>query len=64
MTDHKQQSRQSRARRDSALSRPELRVPTEPRQSPAGVTSFPVKVVDDETRRMIDAALAAKAVRS
>lgn len=53
----KQQAKQSQARRSSALSRPELREATAPRRSPQGATSFPVKAVDDDTRRLIDAAL-------
>lgn len=61
---NRQQTKQSQAKRGSALGRPELRVATEPRQSPTGATSFPVKVVDDETKRLIDSALAAKGARS
>lgn len=61
---NKQQAKQSQAKRGSALNRPELRVASEPRQAPAGATSFPVKVVDDDTRRMIEAALVAKMARA
>lgn len=60
---NRQQAKQNQAKRGSALSRPELRTTTEPRQSPDGATSFPVKVVDQETLRLIDEALTAKLPR-
>ena len=50
----------SKARRDHALARRDLREPSEPRETAASPTSFAVKTVDSETRRMIDAALAAR----
>jgi hypothetical protein len=50
--------RMSKNRRASAMERVELRQGTEPRRSPAGVTSAPLKAEDPELRRMIDEALA------
>lgn len=46
-----------KAKRERALERAELRQPSEPR-APVGLTSFPIKVEDPETRKMIDSALA------
>jgi hypothetical protein len=48
----------SKARRDFALSRLELRGPSEERQAPASVTSFPVKKIDTDLQKLIDEALA------
>lgn len=47
-----------KARRDSAMGRPELRIPSEPRAPTAGPTSFPVKADDPAVRQMIDEAMA------
>lgn len=48
-----------RSRHQAALARPELRGSAgEARRAPAGPTSAPIKVQDEETRRLIDAALA------
>jgi hypothetical protein len=43
----------ARVRRDIALARAEIRGPSEPRVSPVGLTSFPIKVEDPETKRMV-----------
>ena len=51
-------ARKAKARRQHALDRRELREPSAPRVAAASATSFAVKTVDDETRRMIDEALA------
>lgn len=46
------------ARREAALRRSEIGdAPTAPRAAPAGPMSAPVKVIDPETRALIDAAL-------
>lgn len=46
------------ARRDAALRRSEIAdAPTAPRAAPAGPMSAPVKVMDPETRALIDAAI-------
>jgi hypothetical protein len=42
----KSDPRQARHRREQALARNELRLPTQPRESAAGVTSFAVKRQD------------------
>jgi hypothetical protein len=42
------------AARQRALNRPELREDSSPRASAAGVTSFPVKAENEETRRLIE----------
>jgi hypothetical protein len=54
----KRQALTSKARRDFALSRVELRGPSEEREPPAGATSFPVKKIDMELQKLIDAAIA------
>jgi hypothetical protein len=54
----KSDPRLARLRRETALDRAELRGPSTPRQAPAGVTSFPVKVPDTETKRMVEEFLA------
>lgn len=47
-----------RARRNAAMARPELRTAdTFARASAASPTSAPIKVQDEETRRLIDDAL-------
>lgn len=46
------------AKRDIAMGRSELRHPSSPREAPDGPVSFPSKAVDDDTRRMIDEAVA------
>jgi hypothetical protein len=38
----------SKAKRDMAIARNELRGPSEQRQAPAGATSFPVKVRSEQ----------------
>ena len=43
-----------KARRDSAMERPELRMATAPRVAPDGPTSFPSKTIDADVRAMID----------
>lgn len=53
-----EKQREMRALRAAALARPELRVPAAPRVSATGVTSAPLKVTDEETRRLVDEALA------
>jgi hypothetical protein len=50
--------RLARLRRDTALLRAELRGPSEARVSPAGLTSFPIKAEDPETKRMVEEFLA------
>lgn len=52
--DHKR----ARARRNLALKRTELRGASAPRQASAGVTSMAQKVVDEESRRAIEAFMA------
>lgn len=54
----KSDPRLARLRRDTALARDELRMPTEARQTSQGVTSFAIKVGDPKTREMIDNFLA------
>ncbi len=49
--------KRAKARRIGALARNELRAPSEPRESSAGPTSFPVKKTDMATRAAIDAFL-------
>jgi hypothetical protein len=46
-----------------ALERPELRLASEPRQSPVGPVSAPVKMVDAATRALIDDAIRRRAGR-
>jgi hypothetical protein len=46
--------RYMKAKRQTALDRVELRRPSESRAPSAGVTSKAVKVVDPDTRRMVD----------
>lgn len=48
----------ARLRRDRAIGRNELRIPTSPREASAGVTSAAIKTVDPATRAAIDAYLA------
>lgn len=48
----------AKAKRERAMMRPEMLLPSAPRVAAAGVTSMAVKVEDPETRRMIDEALA------
>jgi hypothetical protein len=50
----------AKARRQSALDRPELRGKPAPREPSAGPTSMAVKIVDAGDRALIDAALAAR----
>jgi hypothetical protein len=50
--------KQHQARRDAALSRPELRYPSTPRSFPQGPFSPAVKVRDPELERMVAEALA------
>jgi hypothetical protein len=42
-------------RRNDALERPELRQPSSPRAPAAGVTSFPLKAVDEKLRAEVEA---------
>lgn len=49
-----QAERRGRARRDYALARHELRYETSPRESSAGPVSAPIKIMDAETKRMIE----------
>lgn len=53
MSKRKTDFRTIRARRDGAMARPELRLESEKRESPAGATSFPVKASDPETERLV-----------
>ena len=48
----------AKARRAAAMARNELRQATEPRTAAAGPTSLAIKVMDEDTRRLIDEALA------
>ena len=57
MTSRRKSDSTFKARHQHALDRPELRDSTAPRVSPAGPTSAAMKVVDPETRRMIDEAV-------
>lgn len=50
--------KRSKAKRQAALSRPEMLQPTVPRISAAGVTSMAMKAEDLATRAMIDEAIA------
>lgn len=52
----------TKARREFAMARQELRGPSEPRTAPAGATSFPIKLTDPETERLINEALAKRGV--
>lgn len=58
--DYKERERllKTKARRQHALARQELRGPSEPRTAPTGTTSFPIKLTDPETQRLINEALA------
>jgi hypothetical protein len=49
--------RRAKALRDQALQRNELRQPSEERESAAGATSFPVKKIDMDSARAIEAFL-------
>lgn len=57
----KESARKARAKRDLALERLEFRLPSEPRAAPTGPTSFPVKIMDESIRALIDAELARRA---
>lgn len=48
----------TKARRQYAIERNEIRGPTEPRVAPASATSAMMKAEDPDLRRMIDEALA------
>ena len=56
-------TKRAKAKRQAALSRPEMLQPTAPRRSAAGPTSMAVKSEDPATRRMIDEALARRSPR-
>lgn len=56
---HENQKR-SKARRDHALARMDLREPSTPRTAAAGPTSHAVKVVDPEAAAAIEAFLTAR----
>lgn len=58
----RENQKRSKARREGALARNELRGPSDPRQSAAGPTSHAVKAVDPSTREAIDRFLASKKV--
>lgn len=49
--------KRAKARRIGARARNELRAPSEPRESPVGATSFPVKKIDMATASAIAAYL-------
>lgn len=55
-----ERQRASKAARAKALDRLELRVETTPRVPQTGVTAMAAKVVDPETRALIDAAVKAR----
>lgn len=57
---HAATDRAIKARRDLAMSRPELRQASSPREFPAGPTSAPIKTADPETRRLVDDAIRAR----
>jgi hypothetical protein len=59
-----QHDKQKLFKRQEALERFAFRLPSVPREPPAGVTSFPLKAEDPETRRLIDAAIAARRDRT
>lgn len=52
--------RRAKALRDQALARNELRQPSEPRESAAGATSFPVKKINTASAEAIARFLAVK----
>lgn len=52
--------KRAKAKRDFALSRPEMLLPTTPRTAPVGATSMPIKAVDAQTTAMIEQFLARK----
>lgn len=60
MSKRKTDFRTLRARRDSAMARPELRLQPSPREAPAGATSYPIKARDADTDALIAAYLARK----
>jgi hypothetical protein len=60
MSKKKTDFRTLRARRDSAMARPELRAESERREAPAGATSFPIKVASAEDSRLVADFLARK----
>lgn len=50
----KDHEKRARARRQYAINRSEIDcTESSPRAAPSGITSFPVKIVDPETARMI-----------
>jgi hypothetical protein len=53
-----EKAKKTKARQAFALARNELRGPSEPREAPAGTTSFPVKKINVSDQQMIDAFLA------
>jgi hypothetical protein len=56
-------TKRSQARRAHALARLDLRQPSHPRENAVGPMSHAVKVVDDETKRLIQEALDRKVLR-
>ena len=54
----KERAKKTKARRDHALSRVEFRDLSHPREAAIGATSFSIKTVDADIRRMIDEAIA------
>lgn len=57
---HSELMKISRAKRAYALDRVELRQPSTPRTAPSGAVSMPIKLIDPETRALIDEALKRK----
>ena len=57
---HHEAARRAKAKREFALERSELRGPSTPHVSAAGVTSAPIKAQDPETEDMIAAFLKGK----
>ena len=53
MSKRKTDPRAGRALRDRAMSRPELRLASVPRESPAGATSYAIKKPDPEVERLV-----------
>ncbi len=47
-------AKMAKAKRQAALARPEMLLPSTPRVSAAGATSFAVKAADPELHRMIE----------
>lgn len=54
--------KRAKARRSAALTRPELRQASVPRQAAAGATSFPVKKESPSIRAAVDAFLSRQKV--